>query len=153
MLQRTHQTVRSFIDKGIPWLERGEINEINWGVHEGLRSTKEMVADYRRLITSWQAGDFDARVKEGESAQELKNRLERFILELRHRSESNILVCCHGRVMRCLICLIDGRPITEMENYKHANTGLYKVAYRNGQFDIVLSNDISHLDQIEKRVV
>jgi probable phosphoglycerate mutase len=29
-LQRTHQTVKSFIDKGIPWVQLPEINEMKW---------------------------------------------------------------------------------------------------------------------------
>ena len=106
-LQRSQQTVELFSDKGIPTEHFAEINEINWGIHEGKKSAPEMVEQYKQLMVAWKNGDYDARLEEGESAAELAARLNQFLEQLKKRTEQKILVCTHGRTLRCLICLIN----------------------------------------------
>ncbi|MCB0619832.1 MAG: histidine phosphatase family protein [Saprospiraceae bacterium] len=144
-LLRTHQTVRPFLDQGIPWEQFPEINEICWGAHEGKKSTPPLLAAYRQTVAEWQAGNLDARLDQGESAAEMAVRLERFIAHLVERPEKKLLVCSHGRAMRCLICLLKGQPLQEMESYHHANTGLYLVRYHQREFEFVRENDTEHL--------
>ena len=144
-LQRTHQTVRPFVEAGLPWEQFKDIDEMHWGVHEGKGNDPVMRDQYRAMIEAWEKGDFDASVEGGESANQLATRIQRFIDHLRKRPEKMLLVCSHGRAMRCLMCLMDGKPLYEMESYQHKNTGLYKVIYENDRFRIELSNDISHL--------
>ncbi len=144
-LVRTHQTVHPFIQAGIPWEQHRTINEMNWGSHEGKESTPEMIQLYRDMIREWAQQNFHARLEQGESAHELRERIADFIAHLRDRNEKTILVCSHGRAMRCMICLMKGQPLTEMENYVNANTGLYKIVYRNGVFQFEIENDLSHL--------
>jgi len=148
-LIRTQQTVAPFIEAGLPTEAFAEINEIDWGVHEGKKSTPTMIEDYRSLIENWKSGNFDARLEEGESAQEMADRITVFVNHLRKRKEKKILVCCHGRAMRCLMCILKGQHLREMENYHHSNTGLYKVNYENDEFIFVLENDVQHLEAAE----
>ena len=75
-LQRTHQTVKSFIDKGIPWVQLPEINEMNWGIHEGKSYATWMEQPYKEAITEWQNGRYETRLENGESAAELAARME-----------------------------------------------------------------------------
>lgn len=147
-LIRTHQTMAPFLELGLPWEQRQEINEISWGAHEGKHSTPAMRKEYRRIMDSWKKGDFSARLDGGESAQDLADRLGQFVTHLQKRPEQKILVCSHGRAMRCLMCLLAKRPILHMDQYHHHNTGLYKVHLREGVFDFELYNDIRHLDGI-----
>ena len=144
-LRRTHETMDPFIQLGLPWEKFEDINEIGWGIHEGKKSTPEMIQEYRTVIKSWMNGDFDAKLEEGESAAEMAARLQRFLDHLAERPEKLLLVCCHGRAMRCMMCLMQGQHLKEMENYKHSNTGLYKVVLENGRFEFILENDTSHL--------
>ncbi len=146
-LKRTQQTLKPFIDLGIPWLKRPTINEISWGRHEGLASTPEMIEQYRYVIQQWTMGNFQAAVDGGESAQQMARRLQRFVDELKQREEKKILVCAHGRAMRCLMCLLKEAPLNHMENFRHSNTGLYRVRFTGDTFLFELENDISHLDQ------
>lgn len=145
-LKRTHETGKGFIDKGIQWEQFAEINEICWGIHEGKSYTPELEKDYKQMIAAWQAGDFTASVEEGESAIELSTRLNHFINHLKARTEQHILVFSHGRAMRCLICLMKGLPLQNMEGVNHHNTGLYKATLSDGQFTFELENDIQHLE-------
>ena len=147
-LVRTHETVAHFLKDGLPWEQHADINEISWGDAEGKPGTPESIAAYQTMVKAWQAGDFDHRLPNAESAREMGERVSRFVEMLRERSERTILVCAHGRLMRALICTLEGCSLTQMEGYRHANTGLYLV-YQNGpDFELQLRNDIRHLEQI-----
>ena len=148
-LRRTHETVEPFLNAGLPWVQFPEINEISWGAHEGKKSTPEMISEYRSVIGSWKSGDYSASVTGGESAHDLSLRLNTFVDHLKNREEEKILVCCHGRAMRCLMCLLKGLPLDQMEQFHHANTGLWRMEYEKGQFLFDLENDTTHLPPVE----
>ncbi|MEO7174460.1 MAG: histidine phosphatase family protein [Saprospiraceae bacterium] len=148
-LQRTYQTMLPFIEARIPFVKYPELNEINWGIHEGLEPAPWIADNFRRTISSWKNGDYDARIEAGESAHELAARVERFIEMLKLRPEQHILICSHGRTMRCLLALLEGKTIADMENYRHDNTGMYQLDYQGGKFTIEKHNDVSHLKDIE----
>ena len=145
-LQRTHQTVAPFLEEGLPWHRTADINEISWGIFEGKPRSRELKEAYEWLMTEWTSGNWDARMVNGESANELAVRAGRFWKEIQVRPESHLLVCSHGRTMRCLMCLATGKPLSEMENFQHANTGLYLLYWNGRSFDLHLNNDTSHYD-------
>lgn len=147
-LQRTHQTAAHFIDSGIPWEQTADINEINWGVHEGKSSEPWMIEAYKNLIDEWGKGNFTASLEEGESAKALAERCQRFVDSLPGRPEKNLLVVSHGRALRCLMCCVKGQHLREMENYRHSNTGLFKVHW-DGKYTVELENDTRHLEALE----
>lgn len=146
-LRRTHETVEPFLKEGLPWEQFAEINEIGWGSHEGKKSTPAMQEEYRWVTEEWQHGNFHARMGGSESAAMLAERLSRFVDHLRRRPENKLLVCSHGRAMRCLMCLLQGAPLQNMDNFHHSNTGLYQVQYQGDNFRFILENDLSHLEQ------
>lgn len=147
-LKRTHETVAPFINEGLPWEQFVEINEMSWGIYEGKSSTPDMKIDYDAMLTAWKVGDYSARIPEGESAQELADRLLIFINHLKERPEEKILVCSHGRAMRCMMALLENKPLSDMDQFHHSNTGLYLVDYSPDQFVLKIKNDISHLTSL-----
>jgi len=149
-LVRTQETAQRFIDTGIMHIKDGDIDEICWGIYEGKSSNPEMNQDYLRLMTAWKNGDYDAKIEEGESAQDLADRLGKALDKIKQRSESNILVLTHGRSIRCLMCLVEGREIKHMDAYQHNNTGIYKVVQKGDQLEILVKNDTDHLKDIDK---
>ena len=151
-LKRTHETVAPFIERGLPWEQFAEINEMGWGVHEGKEGTPEMREEYVNLTAAWRSGDYSARIAEGESAKELGDRVSDFIEMLKQRPEKLLLVCAHGRLMRCLMCLLQEQPLSQMQSFQHSNTGLYKVSYDGKKFHFLLENDTSHLEKLETKV-
>jgi probable phosphoglycerate mutase len=148
-LVRTHETVAPFLQKGINWEQHADINEMGWGVHEGKHNTPEMHQDYRHMMSAWQAGDYHAKLEQGESAHELAHRMGRFIEHLKTRPEKLLLVCSHGRAMRCMVTLFKNMDLKHMEQFHHSNTGLYVVHYQNGDFVFELENDVRHLSELE----
>jgi probable phosphoglycerate mutase len=148
-LVRTHQTVAPFLEKGLPWEQIADINEMGWGVHEGKKNTPEMHQEYRTMMAAWQNGDYHTKLEQGESAHELAERMSRFIEQLKTRPEKLLLVCSHGRAMRCMVTLFKNRELYQMEQFHHSNTGLYLVHFKNGEFVFELENDIRHLAELE----
>ncbi len=146
-LQRTHQTIAPFLQNvSVPFEKTPLINEINWGIHEGQKYQPGMRDSYREMIQQWSIGNFDASLEKGESARSLSGRLQTFLEQLVIRPEKRILVCTHGRTLRCMMCLVTGQHLRAMESYKHHNTGLYKAHFQSGQFSVELENDIRHLE-------
>lgn len=148
VLKRTQETMKPFIEQGIPWERYDWINEMSWGYHEGKHRDANMRAEHQFMMDEWSKGNFDAKIPDGESANEMAARVLNFIEHLKERQEQNILVCAHGRVMRCILCLMMQQPLFHMEEYKHYNTGLYQLTLHNELFEIQIRNDISHLNSL-----
>lgn len=144
-LRRTHQTVQRFLDQNIPWEQHADVNEICWGIHEGLPQSPEQNARYYQMIDDWKNGHIHASIEGGESALELSERIQRFLSWVKTRSERRILVATHGRAMRCLITCMKDLPLTAMEDMQHNNTGLYLAHFRDGKWVFEKENDLSHL--------
>jgi len=149
-LKRSYETVLPFVEINIPLQRFAEINEMNWGVHEGKSSTPEMKAAYAEMIRQWGLSNFEARLEEGESAQELADRISSFLGRLKKMPQKKVLVCSHGRALRCLMTLVKGQHLKEMESYKHSNTGLFLVDQEGSEFKVILENDTRHLNGTKK---
>ena len=138
-MARAEETAQPFVEAGRPKRVDPRFREICWGVHEGLTATPDMRARYAELMTAWDAGDLDARLVGAESARELGDRLWDAWRELvstpsGSAAPDTTLVVMHGRALRALACLVDGRPLRHMNDYPHANAGYY-VAERAGSAD------------------
>lgn len=62
-----------------------------------------------------------------------------------YTDEKLVLVCMHGRAMRLLLCLLANKPLSEMGDFPHLNTTLYKVELTGDKFSIVEFNNTDHL--------
>lgn len=144
-LKRSQQTVAPFIEMGIPTIENADINEIGWGDHEGKESSPERLEVYEWMINEWKMGNFKAALPNGESAEHLGERLERFINWLRTEPVERLLVCTHGRTLRALVTLLKGKSLSEMEATRHNNTGCYIFRIEHGQFIFEIENSTEHL--------
>lgn len=147
-LRRTHQTMQAFIEQGLPWEQWTELNEMNWGIHEGKAGTPALRDEYIYIRDQWSSGNYDARIEGGESAAELAARLRRFTEALRQRPESRILICSHGRAICALLTILQQQELYQMNEYTHANTGLWKSVYEQDRFHLELKNDTTHLSLI-----
>ncbi len=148
-LRRTHETMAHFIERGLPWEQFEELNEMNWGLYEGKPSNHTMHEEYQSVKAAWGRGEYGARLGGGESAAELAKRLERFIWHLRQRPEQHLLVCSHGRTMCALVTLLQELPLKEMNRFIHHNTGVWKTQYDGMIFTFELENDTRHLEAVK----
>jgi len=144
-LARSIETVQDFIDSGIPWSIRPELDEIDWGEQEGKETNKEMKELYRQVTTAWKSGDLHVRLPGGESILDLSWRQKSFIESIRHDRAREILICTHGRAMRALLCQFLGMDLSRMDEFPHSNLSLYRLLQNNAGFHLVLKHDRSHL--------
>lgn len=145
-LKRTWQTVDSFISKKIPHIATANLDEIDWGIFEGVEHHPDLQKTYYDIITQWSAGNLDIKIEGGESAQDLADRLLPFVKELKNTDARTILVCTHGRTLRVLLCLLMGKPISDMDDFVHDNTCLYHVEYDGEKCSLLKENDLTHLN-------
>ncbi|MCO5234086.1 MAG: histidine phosphatase family protein [Chitinophagales bacterium] len=144
-LQRTHQTIEPFIHQGLVHLIREELDEIDWGIFEGVAHNKILESTYVSIMKSWTEGNLDVKIEGGESPLELHQRQYPFIQELRTGNFKNILICSHGRAIRALLCGMLGKSLSEMDTFLHNNTCLYHLQLESDSFHLLLENDTSHL--------
>ena len=169
-LKRTHQTVAPFLKhlslrkghlididstelaaiKDKKWLKMTELNEISWGINEGKTSSPGSEMFYKKLMEDWLSGVYDSRIEAGESAAELRERVQKFVDFIKKMPrKSNILVCTHGRTLLCLLTILNEHPLSKMNHFKHQNTGLYKVHLVDNEFIFELENDTQHLWELK----
>jgi broad specificity phosphatase PhoE len=165
-LKRTHQTVAPFLNhfglKNAPlvdfktteletiqdkkWLKSADLNEICWGINEGKTSNPESEVYYKKLMSDWQTGVYDSRIEGGESAAELRERVQNFVDFVKKNGKGkNILVCTHGRTLLCLLTILNEGPLSKMNDFRHHNTCLYKAHLVDNEFIFELENDVRHL--------
>ncbi len=147
-LKRTHETVQTFIDDGLPWQVLKDLNEISWGKHEGEPITPEEDRYYQWMLKQWQRGDTDHKIDGGESPDEVALRLKSAINIIQSSSHQNILVCMHGRAMRVLLCLLLNYPIRCMDLFEHQNACVYELQFTGTMFHILKHNEVSHLKSL-----
>ncbi len=147
-LTRTIQTIQPFVQLGIEHRAMTEIDEMDWGIQEGMVPTEASTAEFTRILEAWRNGNFDTRIERGETPLEVQTRLSQFMKGLINSPHQKILVCTHGRSMRILLCTMLGRALTDMDEFPHHNTCLYKLIWKSGQFEIQASCDTDHLNDI-----
>ncbi|MDP9078729.1 MAG: histidine phosphatase family protein [Bacteroidota bacterium] len=145
-LKRTQQSIQQFIDLGVPFEKLSGLDELAWGIHEGQPATTENKAAFLQIMRDWLDGNLDSKFEGGESPNEVKERqLAAIKVIMSHPEEETVLICMHGRAMRLLLCLLTGKPLTEMDSFPHQNLVLYKVIYNGDKFEIVDFNNSEHL--------
>ncbi len=150
-LKRTRQTVDRFIKRGTPWCQLSGLDEIEWGIWEGKLSTQKSSKVFKDLVKLWQAGSYDAAFEGGESPNQVLARLKSaFEIIINGKKEKQVLICMHGRAMRILLCHLSAKPLSEMEDFPHQNTTLYRIVSDDeGKFNIVDFNNTGHLVHIQ----
>jgi len=144
-LKRSIESVQKFIDLGIPHLIDERITEISWGANEGKPIDDEVNKRFKKLVEEWSKGNLSHAIPGGETGESLSNRMISFIDDLKQKKENTILISTHGRALKMLITRMLERNISEMENFKHSNTGLYLLEQINDKFYLIKVNDTSHL--------
>ena len=142
-LKRTYQTVRRFTEAGIPCKKLKEFNEISWGINQG---KSDDLKEYEELINLWVSGDLDKKFENGESPNEMSERLVKGFDKIIKEKHENVLLCIHGRALRILLSKIIDKDLTKMDKYTHSNTGVYIIDYNNKNYDIVARNLRNHLN-------
>jgi probable phosphoglycerate mutase len=150
-LRRTHQSVKGFIEKGLPWEQHAGLNEISWGNKEGKSPNTEDDLYYKNLTKTWREGNVHVQSEEGESPLEVLERQKPIVeLILSRPEEKAILIAMHGRAMRVLLTHLFNAPLHHMDNYAHQNLCLYHLQYdyTAQEFRLIQGNCVIHLGDL-----
>ena len=146
-LRRTIQSVQKFIDQGIPHTVLPGLNEISWGISEGVPFSPQSNKLYYGIIESWKSGNIDLKMEGGESPVEVKARQQMAVERILDNSDEKlILISMHGRAMKILLAWITGKSVAAMDEFDHDNLSLYILNYNSHGFQIEVNNDLSHLN-------
>ncbi len=144
-LQRTTQTVQSFIDDGIPNEMLSGLDEISWGKSEGLFANGTNNKKYNEIIEFWKDGKIDLKLDGGESPLEVHQRQKESMQHIIDQPEDLVLLCMHGRAMRIMLSWITGMHLKEMDNFDHDNLSLYVLSYEGGKYTIETFDERAHI--------
>jgi probable phosphoglycerate mutase len=144
-LKRTHQSVAPFLNAGYHHHILPELNEINWGVFEGLKGNAASKEVYKAMINDWSSGLLDRSVEDGESPNSVFKRQKIGLQNLLSTDDQTILICMHGRALRIFLCLLTDTPLREMDQFHHQNLTLYQLEYNGQKFEIINANCSKHL--------
>lgn len=148
-LQRTKQSIQSFLDLGIPAISTTDLNEISWGDYEGLPMSHEENKYYQHMLEQWQQGNLDYCIAGGESPNIVAKRMQRGIDAILEGPGETILVCMHGRAMRIFLSLIMKQDLCHMDVFEHKNLCLYLLEENeDGTFELLKRNDTTHLKEL-----
>ncbi len=145
-LKRTHQSVAPFVNLGLPMESLAEVNEISWGVREGIPIDEEGNAFYMQMMAAWRRGETHVRIEGGESPDQVMVRMKRGLEHIISRTEeSTVLICMHGRAMRIMLCLMLNYPLSAMDLFEHQNLCLYQLTHTGSMFTLDKFNDNNHI--------
>jgi len=148
-LKRTLQTVGPFINDGIPYESLPGLDEISWGISEGLEYSAENNGRYYSVIRQWANGNIAFKIENGESPLDVQKRQQKAIDHiLSNKEEDLILMCMHGRAMRILLSWLTKNHLKDMDAFEHDNLSLYKLKYGCSGFSIEIYNDRTHLKHL-----
>ncbi|MFY9178030.1 MAG: alpha-ribazole phosphatase [Caldicoprobacterales bacterium] len=100
-LKRTVQTANVL---GCEYVLDDRLREMNFGIFEGLKY-KEIEQKYSDYLRSWNQDYENYTIPEGESLQDVFNRVDNFINDVRNKHK-RVLAITHGGVIRCALSLI-----------------------------------------------
>lgn len=145
-LRRTHQSVKGFLEKGLPTESLAGLNEISWGTKEGHKVTPDEDEYYHYMLKQWQLGNTSLRIENGESPEDVVKRMKPAVDHIMAReNEKTILICMHGRAIRILMCHLLNYPLKSMDMFEHENLCLYLLNYAGSVFSVERYNDTRHL--------
>ena len=151
-LQRTHQSMAPLLKSGIPHEIIDGFDEMDFGIMEG----KEMFDStgtftLKSLLEQWKNNEGDAKAEQGESPNEVLQRMKDALeTVLSRKQEANVVVCMHGRALRILMCYLLNLPISNMEKYFHANlaVSIFDYNYETGSFSPVCIANNAHTEAL-----
>ena len=148
-LKRSQQSVRQFIELGLPHEALAGLNEISWGTKEGHKITPDEDEYYHYMLKQWQLGNTSLSIDRGESPEDVVKRMKPAVdLIMSNENESTVLICMHGRAMRILLCHVLNYPLHSMDMFEHENLCLYVLNYTGSMFKVERHYDTRHLSHL-----
>ena len=145
-LSRALQTAQAIAEPhGLTVVPHAGLKDISFGAWGGL-TPEEVQEKYPDLLPRWFAEPHLVRPPDGETLDEVRERLALFVQEIiaRHADETVVLVA-HQVVNRVLCCYLIGLDNSNYWRIAQDNCCIDVFDHHDGRFDIVTLNDTCHL--------
>ncbi|KAJ2156465.1 hypothetical protein GGF46_005168 [Coemansia sp. RSA 552] len=113
-----------------PFVSDSRLNEVSWGELDGAKFA-DINNTVHSVTSSWAHGDFDAKIKGGESANEAQKRILAAFTDILktacERQYHRILVCIHGRIMRVIMATLIDKDLCKMQRFTHTNCSYHQI--------------------------
>ena len=97
------------------------LEEINFGKWEGL-TWDEVTSKHKDYYSIWKQDRRYINAPEGESYQELLDRVLKVIKTILQKETKDVAIVTHGAVIMSLQCYVTNTPFNDMFKFKTANT-------------------------------
>lgn len=126
----------------IPVQYTEKLREISGGIYEG--KPKEELHEAREKSRKTK---LEFRPEEGETFEELKERVKNFLEELKKKYKGKtVLICSHGNYIETLLGILLKRPLEKSLEIKQSNAAVNIVeAKDSGEHEVRVINCIQHL--------
>lgn len=120
--------------------------EMSFGDYEGKKVAS--LKEDPLYINLWQYPDKFTRFNDGESYQEVKDRLESFLNEMIATKDGNIFICIHGMALTVLLSIFYNEPIKNLTKFNQniLRGGSITVVSYDGQYHVEVLGDDSFLE-------
>jgi broad specificity phosphatase PhoE len=128
---RTQQTIKYVAEeKKLSPIIDGRLNEIDNGLIEGL-SEQELKQNYPNIWQAFMDRDRDFQFPEGESGEDVLNRVDSFVKE-KQKSNEDLILVSHDGLIRLLVCYILGLAVYRRWDFKTDFCGIMEIEYQLG---------------------
>lgn len=148
-LKRAIQTAEYISQaKGIPIVRTDKLKEINGGDWEGER-WDVLPVKWPREYETWENQPHLHKMPNGEAMEEFQQRLVKEIKYIINQHPGkNICIVTHGTAIKAIQCFFHSCELEEMLRIPwQDNTAVTIVDYEDGNYNVVVEGDISHLDK------
>jgi len=126
-----------------------DLMEMDQGDFEGF-SFKELMACEKEFLNNWIADPASVKMPHGESLNQLQKRAWSAVEAIISKGE-NALVVAHNFTIAAILCRIRKISLSEFRNTCVDTASKTIVRFQNGEAEIVVLNDRSHLPEAGKK--
>lgn len=133
-------------NKDIPIVINKSLRELGFGTWEGME-LGEIEKRYPKEYYIYRNKPELYKPLDGESFDDLFNRVESFLEELKTKDYKNILIVTHGVTIKVLISIIKGLTLDEFSSLPvYTGTALNICEIKEDKIQLIVEGDISHID-------
>ncbi|MFM7440576.1 MAG: histidine phosphatase family protein, partial [Snowella sp.] len=144
---QTANIIASICDKKV--IFNSELREWNLGIFQGL-TILEMHERFPKERQDFEQNTFEYLIPKGESLKQFKQRSFQILTAIAQlHSEETVVVVTHGGILMCFFEEVLGFPHKRPLNFRQNNANLSAFEYINDSWNLIVWNDISHLENME----
>jgi broad specificity phosphatase PhoE len=143
-LKRAYDTAQAIgIHHALPITVENDLHELNAGELEGL-TFPDLQLRYAEFLNKWMIDHASVTMPQGESLQEVQDRVWPVIKRITETSE-DALVVSHSFVIITILCKVRNLSLSHSKEMRVGVASKTCLEIENGTIDVVLFNDTEHL--------